>query len=135
MSLATEFEKKSKRTRKLEFLGEMNLVVPWHKNLLLRHGIVVDATLIAAPSSTNNASGERDPELHQSKKGNQWHFGMKCHIGVDSNSRLIHTIVSTSCNKAHVSHSHMLSLGQESHALGAAATEAWTIAPKRKAAP
>jgi transposase, IS5 family len=47
---------------------------------------VVDATLIAAPSSTKNASGERDPEMHQTKKGNQWHFGMKAHIGVDAES-------------------------------------------------
>ncbi len=215
MSLATGFEKKSKRTRKREFLDEMDLVVPWHelvtlieshsppkatgrpafavetmlrihllqqwfnlsdpaveealydtpvfasfarldpgistmpdestilrfrrllethqlglqilalvnailtdKNLLLRHGTVVDATLIAAPSSTKNASGERDPEMHQSKKGNQWHFGMKCHIGVDSNSGLVHTVVSTSGNEADISHAHRLLHGQESHALG-----------------
>ncbi len=50
------------------------------KGLMLRAGTVVDATLIAAPSSTKNASGERDPEMHQSKKGNQWYFGMKAHI-------------------------------------------------------
>ena len=215
MSLATGFEKKSKRTRKREFLDEMDLVVPWHelvtlieshsppkatgrpafavesmlrihllqqwfnlsdpaveealydtpvfasfarldpgistmpdestilrfrrllethqlglqilalvnailtdKNLLLRHGTVVDATLIAAPSSTKNAGGERDPEMHQSKKGNQWHFGMKCHIGVDSNSGLVHTVVSTPGHEADVSHAHKLLHGQESHALG-----------------
>jgi IS5 family transposase len=52
--------------------------------LLLKSGTVVDATLIAAPSSTKNSSVERDPEMHQTKKGNQWHFGMKAHIGVDA---------------------------------------------------
>lgn len=215
MSLATGFERKFKRTRKREFLDEMDLVVPWHelvtlieshslpkaigrpafavesmlrihllqqwfnlsdpaveealydtpvfasfarlepgistmpdestilrfrrflethqlglqilalvnailtdKNLLLRQGTMVDATLIAAPSSTNNAAGERDPEMHQSKKGNQWHFGMKCHIGVDSNSGLVHTVVSTPGHDADVSHAHRLLHGQESHALG-----------------
>jgi IS5 family transposase len=51
------------------------------KGLLLKAGTVVDATLISAPSSTKNQSGERDPEMHQTKKGNQWHFGMKPHIG------------------------------------------------------
>ena len=56
------------------------------KGLLLKSGTVVDATLIAAPSSTKNSSGERDPEMHQTKKGNQWHFGMKAHIGVDADS-------------------------------------------------
>jgi transposase, IS5 family len=56
------------------------------KGLLLKAGTVVDATLIAAPSSTKNKSGQRDPEMHQSKKGNQWHHGMKAHIGVDAES-------------------------------------------------
>ncbi len=54
------------------------------KGLLLKTGTVVDATLIAAPSSTKNKDGQRDPEMHQAKKGNQWHFGMKAHIGVDA---------------------------------------------------
>lgn len=56
---------------------------------------MVDATLIAAPSSTKNASGERDPEMKQSKKGQQWYFGMKCHIGVDADSGLVHTVRGT----------------------------------------
>ena len=59
------------------------------KGLLLKSGTVVDATLIAAPSSTKNSSGERDPEMHQTKKGNQWHFGMKALIGVDADSGLV----------------------------------------------
>ena len=53
------------------------------KGLMLKVGTVVDATVIAAPSSTKNSSGERDPQMHQTKKGNQWHFGMKAHNGVD----------------------------------------------------
>jgi IS5 family transposase len=62
------------------------------KGLLLKRGTLVDATIIAAPSSTKNASGERDPEMHQTKKGQQWHFGMKAHIGVDADSGLGHTV-------------------------------------------
>src|SRR5574337_1209014 len=58
------------------------------RGLLLKQGTVVDATLIAAPSSTKNSTGSRDPEMHQTKKGNQWHFGMKAHIGVDADSGL-----------------------------------------------
>ena len=53
------------------------------QGLRLREGTIVDASIIAAPSSTKNRSGERDPEMHQTKKGNEWHFGMKVHIGVD----------------------------------------------------
>lgn len=68
------------------------------KGLMLRTGTAVDATLISAPSSTKNNSGERDPEMHQTKKGNQWYFGMKAHIGVDSWSGLVHTVVGTSAN-------------------------------------
>ena len=56
------------------------------KGLLLKEGTVVDATITAVPSSTKNQSGERDPEMHQTKKGNQWHFGMKAHIGFDADS-------------------------------------------------
>ena len=65
------------------------------KGLMLREGTVVDATLIAAPSSTKNASGERDPEMKQSRKGQQWYFGMKCHAGVDAASGLVHTVRGT----------------------------------------
>jgi IS5 family transposase len=68
------------------------------KGLLLKTGTVVDATLIAAPSSTKNSTGERDPEMHQTKKGNQWHFGMKAHIGVDAESGLVHTVIGTAAN-------------------------------------
>ena len=63
------------------------------KGLLLKRGSMVDATIIAAPSSTKNADGERDPEMHQTKKGNQWYFGMKAHIGVDADSGWSRTLV------------------------------------------
>lgn len=66
------------------------------KGVMLKSGTVVDATLIAAPSSTKNNSGERDPEMKQSRKGQQWYFGMKCHIGVDADSGLVHTVRGTS---------------------------------------
>lgn len=68
------------------------------KGFKLSSGTIVDATLIAAPSSTKNASGERDPEMHQSRKGNQWYFGMKAHVGVDARHKLIHSVVATSGN-------------------------------------
>lgn len=61
-------------------------------------GTIVDATIIDAPSSTKNASGQRDPEMKQTRKGNQWYFGMKMHIGVDSKSKLIHSVASTAAN-------------------------------------
>lgn len=63
-------------------------------------GTIVDATIINAPSSTKNASGKRDPEMHQAQKGKQWYFGMKAHVGVDSKTKLIHSVVATSANVA-----------------------------------
>ena len=86
------------------------------KGLLLRAGTVVDATLIAAPSSTKNSSGERDPEMHQSKKGNQWYFGMKAHIGVDAQSGLVHTVRGTSGNVNDVVEANSLLHGDETEA-------------------
>jgi transposase, IS5 family len=68
------------------------------RGLILKTGTLVDATLIDAPSSTKNASGSRDPEMHQTKKGNQWYFGMKTHIGVDAASGLTHHVHSTAAN-------------------------------------
>jgi IS5 family transposase len=65
---------------------------------IMRGGSIVDATLIAAPSSTKNATGERDPEMHQTKKGNQWYFGMKAHIGADAGSGYVHSVTVTSAN-------------------------------------
>ena len=83
------------------------------KGLMLRAGTVVDATLISAPSSAKNASGERDPEMHQSKKGSQWYFGMKAHIGVDYGSGLVHTVRGTSGNVNDVVEANALLHGQE----------------------
>jgi IS5 family transposase len=83
------------------------------KGLMLKTGTVVDATLIAAPSSTKNNSGERDPEMHQTKKGNQWHFGMKAHIGVDAESGLVHTVIGTAANVNDVTQGHGLLHGEE----------------------
>ena len=68
------------------------------RGLLLKRGTMVDATIIAAPSSTKNADNERDPEMHQTKKGNQWYFGMKVHVGADVNSGLVHTVSVTPAN-------------------------------------
>ena len=83
------------------------------KGLLLKEGSVVDATIIAAPSSTKNKEGTRDPEMHQAKKGNQWHFGMKAHIGVDADSGIVHTLVTTPANTADVTQAHDLLHGEE----------------------
>jgi transposase, IS5 family len=84
-----------------EILARVNALLT-RKGLLLKRGSIVDATIIAAPSSTKNADGERDPEMHQTKKGNQWHFGMKAHIGVDADSGLVHTVTTTPANEADV---------------------------------
>ena len=75
---------------------------PSRKGLLLMRGSIVDATIIAAPSLTKNVQGERDPEMHQTKKCNQWHFGMKEHIAVDAKSGLVYTIAATPANESDV---------------------------------
>ncbi|PZQ78101.1 MAG: IS5 family transposase [Variovorax paradoxus] len=85
------------------------------KGLLLKRGSIVDATIISAPSSTKNAEGERDPEMHQTKKGNQWHFGMKAHIAVDADSGLVHTVTTTPANGADVEQIADLLHGKEQH--------------------
>jgi IS5 family transposase len=83
------------------------------KGLLLRQGSVVDATIISAPSSTKNDSGTRDPQMHQPRKGNQWHFGMKAHIGADLSSGLVHTVIGTAANVNDVTVGNALLHGQE----------------------
>jgi IS5 family transposase len=70
------------------------------QGIKLSNGTIVDATIISAPSSTKNRDGERDPEMHQTKKGNEWHFGMKAHVGVDSRHKLIHTVQVSPANWA-----------------------------------
>ena len=96
----------------LQILATVNATLT-AKGLLLKQGTVVDATLIAAPSSTKNRTGERDPEMHQTKKGNQWHFGMKAHAGVDADSGLVHTVVTTAANAHDITQAHALLHGQE----------------------
>jgi len=83
------------------------------KGLLLKQGTVVDATLIAAPTSTKNSTGTRDPEMHQTKKGNQWYHGMKAHIGSDADSGLVHSVASTAANAHDVTQAHALLHGEE----------------------
>ena len=83
------------------------------RGLLMRQGTIVDATIIAAPPSTKNKSKARDPEMHQTKKGNQWHFGMKAHIGVDVASGVVHTVVGTAANEADINQTAALLHGQE----------------------
>ncbi|QNH27085.1 IS5 family transposase [Xanthomonas theicola] len=88
------------------------------KGQSLRSGTIVDATLIAAPSSTKNADHARDPEMHQTKKGNQWYFGMKAHIGVDAFSGLVHQVRCTAANVADVTVTHALLHGKEDSVFG-----------------
>ena len=83
------------------------------RGLSLRQGTIVDATLIHAPSSTKNKDGKRDPEMHQTKKGNQYYFGMKAHIGADSESGLVHSVVGTAANVADVTQVDKLLHGEE----------------------
>ena len=84
------------------------------KGLLLKVGTAVDATLIAAPTSTKNKGNARDPEMHSSKKGNQWYFGMKAHIGVDADSGLVHTVRSTAGHVHDINEGNSLLHGKES---------------------
>ena len=88
------------------------------KKLSMREGTIVDATIIAAPSSTKNQEGKRDPEMHQVKKGNQWHFGMKAHVGADAQSGLIHTVICTPANVADIQCASRLLHGEEKVAYG-----------------
>ena len=83
------------------------------QGLKLREGTIVDATIIEAPSSTKNRAGERDQEMHQTKKGNQWHFGMKAHIGVDAGTGIVHSMSATGANVHDVTEAHKLLHGGE----------------------
>jgi IS5 family transposase len=83
------------------------------RGLLMRQGTIVDATIIAAPPSTKNKSKARDPEMHQTKKGNEWHFGMKAHIGVDVASGVVHTLTGTAANEADINQTAALLHGRE----------------------
>jgi transposase, IS5 family len=83
------------------------------RGLLMRQGTIVDATIIAAPASTKNKENRRDPEMHQTKKGNQWHFGMKAHIGVDVASGVVHSLTGTAANEADINQMAAVLHGQE----------------------
>ena len=99
-----ECDRKKRKTRREIFLERMDGLIPWER-LEARiapacpKGGIVDATIISAPSSTGNESNARDPEMHQTKKGNQWHFGMKLHIGTDPRG-LVHHLEGTAANVA-----------------------------------
>ena len=103
------------------------------QGLLLKAGTAVDATLIAAPSSTKNKDKKRDPEMHSSQKGNECHFGMKAHIGVDADSGLVHTVTGTSGNVAEVVEGNSLLQGEETDAFSDAGYQGVTSArtPRR----
>jgi IS5 family transposase len=101
----------------LQIMATINALLT-QRGLLLKTGTVVDATLIAAPSSTKNKDHARDPQMHSSKKGNQMYFGMKAHIGADAESGLVHTVVGTSGNVHDVTQGNSLLQGQESVAFG-----------------
>jgi IS5 family transposase len=88
------------------------------RGLLMKEGTIVDATIIEAPPSTKNAEKSRDPEMHQTRKGNEWHFGMKAHVGVDADSGLVHSLVGTAANESDVSQAHALLHGHEELAFG-----------------
>ena len=100
------------------------------RGVLLREGTIVDATIIAAPSSTKNASHRRDPEMHQTKKGNVWHFGLKAHVGCDVASGAVHSLAVTAANVADVVCTPDLLHGQEESVFGDAG---YTGADKRVA--
>nr|WP_295769266.1 IS5 family transposase [Rhodoferax sp.] len=88
------------------------------RGLLLKVGTAIDATLIPAPCSTKNKDKARDPEMHSSKKGNQWYFGMKAHIGVDAESGLVHTVRGTSGNVSDIAEGNSLLHGEETMGFG-----------------
>jgi IS5 family transposase len=108
----------------LEKLGlgeQMFEVVNKHlvsQGLKVSGGTIVDATIISAPSSTKNRDGKRDPEMHQTKKGNQWYFGMKAHIGVDADTKLIHSMVATAANVHDSQATALLLHGKETRVWG-----------------
>jgi len=100
-----------------EFLEVVNAVLE-EKGYLMRKGTIVDATLIAASPSTKNKDKKRDPEMHQTKKGNQWYFGMKGHIGVDVDSGIVHSVEGTAANVHDRTKLHDLLHGEEKALFG-----------------
>ena len=115
-----------------QILETVNELLTQH-GLLLKVGTAVDATLIAAPTSTKNKDRTRDPEMHSSKKGNQWHFGMKAHIGADAESGLVHTVRGTSGHVSDIAEANSLLHGNESIAFGDAGYQGIEKRPDAKA--
>jgi len=103
------------------------------RGLLLKVGTAIDATLIAAPTSTKNKDKARDPEMHSSKKGNQWYFGMKAHIGVDADSGLVHGVRGTSGHVSDIAEGNSLLHGQEKLGFGDAGYQGIEKRPDAKA--
>ena len=116
------------RTKKKEFLEQIERIVPWKEWLAMIQPCyykgergnkpypletIVDSTILSAPSSTKNKEKKRDPDAHQVKKGNTWHFGYKAHIGVDKDSGLVHTVKATPANVHDVSEASKLLTGEE----------------------
>jgi len=128
-----------------KILDEVNAHLASH-HLLMREGTIVDASIIAAPSSTKNQQGKRAPEMHQVKKGNQWHFGMKAHVGTDAGSGPVHTVICTGANVADITRAQALLHGEEKvafadagytgiekrdDAAGQSGRKSWLVAVKR----
>ena len=100
-----------------KLLSEINKHLD-EQGLILKEGTIIDASIIAAPTSTKNKEGERDPEMHQTKKGNEWHFGMKMHIGVDAELGLVHSLSTTSANVHDITEADKLLHGDETECWG-----------------
>jgi transposase, IS5 family len=100
-----------------EILETVNLYLQ-QRGVRISTGTIVDATIIHAPSSTKNRRQERDPEMHQTRKGNQWYYGMKAHVGVDSKTKMVHTVVATAAHVADSSVLPELLHGEETHVWG-----------------
>jgi IS5 family transposase len=128
-----------------QVFAEVNAMLS-ERGVLMREGTIVDATIIAAPPSTKNQGHARDPQMHQTKKGNAWHFGMKAHVGVDLDSGLVHTVTGTAANVADIAQAHALLHGEEKEVLADAGylgvdkraeivtrfpTVRWSVARKR----
>ena len=101
-----------------EKLFSQVVVLLMERGLILKKGTIVDSTIISAPSSTKNKDKQRDPDAHQVKKGNTWHFGYKAHVGVDKDSGIVHTIKVTAANQHDVSMTSELLTGEETVVYG-----------------
>ena len=102
------------------------------RGVRLREGTIVDATIIDAPASTQNRTQQRDPEMHQVKKGNQWYFGMKAHIGVDAQTGLVHSVATTAANVADVTQVPQLLHGGETRVWGDAGYQGVARRPEHR---